>query len=91
MKLQLFQVVKSIKTSLTLFFGQWNNQQITTLPDNSSDTEIEGKEVKNFMGNGWFTIDETSNIVVSILQSNELRETNEFSEYYDIEKKAFID
>lgn len=69
------------------FFGQWNNRQKTTLSEDNSATEIEGKEVKNFMANGWFTINDSSNIVVSVLQSNEIRQTNDFSEYYDIDKK----
>lgn len=67
-------------------FGQFNDEELTTKPSDSNVTDLEGKTVRNIMANGWFTIDDTQNIEISFLKSDEKRKTVDYDNYYDLDK-----
>ncbi len=68
------------------FFGQINDTKLTSKPSSSKATELEGNDIKNLMANAWFTIDKTQNIQISFLKSDEIRQTIDYTKYYDIDK-----
>lgn len=70
-------------------FAEKKHEQITNEKDDTTATEHEGKDIKNFMLNTWYNIDDTQSINLSALISNEIRSTEDYSEYYDIKKRHY--
>ena len=76
------------KLSFALF-AENKKEEITNEKDDTNATEHEGKKVKNLMLNGWYNIDDTQSINLTALLSNEVRSTNDYLKYYDIQKRHY--
>ncbi|WP_321779547.1 TonB-dependent receptor plug domain-containing protein [Sulfurimonas sp.] len=65
------------------------NSKTTKPEDVDKTTEVEGKKIKNLMLKAWFDIDATQQITAFAILGNEIRETNEYKELYNIDKTHY--
>ncbi len=67
-------------------FAEDKNKNIT---ENENSVLHEGKEIKNLIVNTWFNIDDSQEINLSAILSNEVRETIDYPTFYNIKKRNY--
>ncbi|HUH42644.1 MAG TPA: TonB-dependent receptor [Sulfurimonas sp.] len=81
-----FNVGGKITNSLSATFsGQMINIELIK-NGNDALAKREGRDVKNGILNLWYDIDNTSQISISSMRGNEIRDNLKFDEYYDINR-----
>lgn len=85
-KFSFTSVGKVTKNFSYSIFAEEKNKNITEYENNALH---EGKEIKNLIVNTWFNIDDSQEINLSAILSNEVRETIAYPTFYNIKKRNY--